>query len=152
MSHAALPGAEGRGGGAAAAAPAPRRKVLKILMLGESAVGKSTLVARLTTDRFEPGFVATVGIDFKTIDVVLDGVRVKCQIWDSAGQEKFRTVTRQYYRNADGIVLVFDVTLRSSFQGPRMWAACGPGDAPLTPPSRPAMLPSRTCRRRAQAS
>ena len=81
---------------------------IKLLMIGDSAVGKTSLLLRYANDTFSSTFITTIGIDFKIKTVDLDGKRVKLQIWDTAGQEQFRTITRSYFRGAQGIVLVRD--------------------------------------------
>ncbi|XP_026887373.1 ras-related protein Rab-18-B isoform X2 [Electrophorus electricus] len=88
---------------------------LKILIIGESGVGKSSLLLRFTDDTFDPELAATIGVDFKVKTVAVDGNRAKLAIWDTAGQERFRTLTPSYYRGAQGVILVYDVTKRDSF-------------------------------------
>lgn len=74
--------------------------LVKLLMIGDSGVGKSCLLLRFSDDSFNNNFITTIGIDFKLKTVELDGSRVKLQIWDTAGQERFRTITTAYYRGA----------------------------------------------------
>lgn len=88
---------------------------IKLLLIGDSGVGKSCCLLRFSEDSFTPSFITTIGIDFKIRTIDLDGKRVKLQIWDTAGQERFRTITTAYYRGAMGILLVYDVTDRKSF-------------------------------------
>ncbi|XP_076837211.1 ras-related protein Rab-18-B [Brachyhypopomus gauderio] len=88
---------------------------LKILIIGESGVGKSSLLLRFTDDTFDPELAATIGVDFKVKTIAVDGNRAKLAIWDTAGQERFRTLTPSYYRGAQGVILVYDVTKRDSF-------------------------------------
>ena len=95
--------------------------LIKLLIIGESAVGKSCLLLRFAEDKFQETFLTTIGIDFKVRHVTIDDAKIKLQIWDTAGQEKFRTITKAYYRGANGILLVFDVTNRNSFNQTRMW-------------------------------
>jgi small GTP-binding protein len=95
--------------------------LLKILVIGESAVGKSCLLLRYTDNKFQESFMTTIGVDFKTKFIEIDGVRVKLQIWDTAGQEKFRSITKAYYRGAHGILVVFDVSRRDTFNQTKMW-------------------------------
>jgi len=83
---------------------------IKLLLIGDSGVGKSCCLLRFSEDSFTPSFITTIGIDFKIRTIELDGKRVKLQIWDTAGQERFRTITTAYYRGAMGILLVYDVT------------------------------------------
>lgn len=88
---------------------------LKILIIGDSGVGKSSLLLRFTEDTFDPEQTATIGVDFKVKSVTVDGNRAKLAIWDTAGQERFRTLTPSYYRGAQGCILVYDVTSKQSF-------------------------------------
>jgi len=88
---------------------------LKILIIGESGVGKSSLLLRFTDDQFDPEMAATIGVDFKVKVMNQQGNRVKLAIWDTAGQERFRTLTPSYYRGAQGAILVYDVSSRESF-------------------------------------
>lgn len=94
---------------------------LKILIIGESGVGKSSLLLRFTDDTFDPDQSATIGVDFKVKTITVDGNRAKLAIWDTAGQERFRTLTPSYYRGAQGVILVYDVSNRSSFTKLDMW-------------------------------
>eukprot|EP00898_Chlorokybus_atmophyticus_P007239 jgi/Chlat1/7516/Chrsp61S07008 len=95
--------------------------LIKLLLIGDSGVGKSCLLLRFSDDSFTTNFITTIGIDFKIRTVDLDGKRVKLQIWDTAGQERFRTITTAYYRGAMGILLVYDVTDEGSFNNIRNW-------------------------------
>ncbi|CAL9229018.1 unnamed protein product [Arabidopsis halleri] len=108
-----------------AVAPARARSdydyLIKLLLIGDSGVGKSCLLLRFSDDTFTTSFITTIGIDFKIRTVELDGKRIKLQIWDTAGQERFRTITTAYYRGAMGILLVYDVTDESSFNNIRNW-------------------------------
>ncbi|CAF1356811.1 unnamed protein product [Adineta ricciae] len=96
---------------------------LKILIIGESGVGKSSLLLRFTDDRFDVEMAATIGVDFKVKQLTVDGNRVKLAIWDTAGQERFRTLTPGYYRGAQGAILVYDVCSRDSFRQLDRWIA-----------------------------
>ena len=95
--------------------------LIKLLLIGDSGVGKSCLLLRFSDDQFTTSFITTIGIDFKIRTVDLDGSRVKLQIWDTAGQERFRTITTAYYRGAMGILLTYDVTDEQSFDNVRNW-------------------------------
>lgn len=88
--------------------------LFKLLLIGDSGVGKSCLLLRFTTDTFDD-LSPTIGVDFKLKLLTLNGKRIKLTIWDTAGQERFRTLTSSYYRGAQGIILVYDVTKRESF-------------------------------------
>lgn len=89
--------------------------LMKILMVGDSGVGKSSLLIRFTSDTFADMSSPTIGVDFKLKMVNKGEKRVKLTLWDTAGQERFRTLTSSYYRGAQGIVLVYDVTRRQTF-------------------------------------
>jgi Ras-related protein Rab-8A len=88
---------------------------MKLLMVGDSGVGKSCCLLRFTDDSFTPSFITTVGIDFRVRKIELDGMPASLQIWDTAGQERFKTITTAYYRGAMGVLLVYDVTNEDSF-------------------------------------
>ncbi|XP_019871186.1 ras-related protein Rab-8A-like [Aethina tumida] len=93
----------------------------KILVLGDSNVGKTCIVHRFCDERYYDTYISTIGIDFKQKIVNLDGVPIKLQIWDTAGQERFRTLTTAYYRGAMGILLLYDVTNLESFNHITYW-------------------------------
>ncbi|XP_030570386.1 ras-related protein Rab-26 isoform X1 [Drosophila novamexicana] len=94
----------------------------KVIMLGDSGVGKTSLLIRFRDGRYVPSyFLSTVGIDFRNKVVVVDGTRVKLQIWDTAGQERFRSVTHAYYRDAHALLLLYDVTNKTTFDNIRAW-------------------------------
>jgi len=95
--------------------------LLKILLVGESGVGKSCLLLRYTENSFSESFISTIGVDFKIKKVVLNDRNVKLQLWDTAGQERYRTIVASFYRGANGILLTFDVTDMNSFQKVRHW-------------------------------
>ena len=90
--------------------------VFKILTIGESGVGKTCLLIRYTENKFQKNYLTTIGIDFKSKNITLHNKSVKLKIWDTAGQERFRNITQQYYKGADGIVLVFDLTDAATFE------------------------------------
>jgi len=94
---------------------------IKILMLGDSGVGKSSLMGQFADNKFDVSLTATAGIDFKVRTWEVDGQRVSLKIWDTAGQERFKTITRQYYRGAMGVLIVFDCTDRASFDHIKYW-------------------------------
>ncbi|KAG5202834.1 hypothetical protein JEQ12_002417 [Ovis aries] len=92
------------------------------ILVGDSGVGKTSLLVQFDQGKFVPGsFSATVGIGFTNKVVTVDGVRVKLQIWDTAGQERFRSVTHAYYRDAQALLLLYDITNKSSFDNIRAW-------------------------------
>ncbi|XP_032238048.1 GTP-binding protein ypt2 isoform X2 [Nematostella vectensis] len=93
----------------------------KILVLGDSGVGKTCLIFRFAEDIFSDSYISTIGIDCRSRVVDLDGQRIRLQIWDTAGQERFRTLTSAYYRGAMGILLVYDITTEDSFKHISQW-------------------------------
>lgn len=95
--------------------------IMKILLIGDSGVGKSCLLVRFVEDKFSPSFITTIGIDFKIKTVDINGKKIKLQLWDTAGQERFRTITTAYYRGAMGIILVYDVTDERTFANVKQW-------------------------------
>jgi Ras-related protein Rab-8A len=95
--------------------------LVKLLLIGDSGVGKSCLLLRFSEDSFTSSFITTIGIDFKIKKIMVENKLVKLQIWDTAGQERFRTITSAYYRGAMGILLLYDVTDEASFNNIRNW-------------------------------
>jgi len=96
--------------------------VFKLLLIGDSGVGKSSLLLRFTSDSFDD-LSPTIGVDFKLKLMTIGGKRLKLTIWDTAGQERFRTLTSSYYRGAQGIIFVYDVTRRETFTNlSEIWA------------------------------
>lgn len=94
---------------------------VKVLMVGDSGVGKTSLLLRYDGDNFQESYITTIGIDFKTKFLNVGDKRVRLQIWDTAGQERFRTITTSYFRGAQGILLCFDVDNRDSFNSIGSW-------------------------------
>ncbi|KAL1832318.1 hypothetical protein DCAR_0102320 [Daucus carota subsp. sativus] len=95
--------------------------VFKIVLIGDSAVGKSQLLARFARNEFSVDSKATIGVEFQTKTLILDHKTVKAQIWDTAGQERYRAVTSAYYRGAVGAMLVYDMTKRQTFDHIAGW-------------------------------
>ncbi|CAH8841929.1 unnamed protein product [Trichobilharzia szidati] len=95
--------------------------LFKLLLIGDSGVGKTCLLIRYVEDSFTSTFISTIGIDFKIKTIELEGKRIKLQIWDTAGQERFQTITASYYRGAMGIMLIYDITSRKTFDNIQRW-------------------------------
>ncbi len=95
--------------------------LFKLVIIGDSGIGKSCLLHRFADDIYTEAYISTIGVDFKIRTLEIDGRTCKMQIWDTAGQERFRTITSSYYRGAHGIVIVYDITNRESFTNLEMW-------------------------------
>ena len=95
--------------------------LFKILLIGDSGVGKSCLLVRFADDTYADSYINTIGVDFKIRTIDINSKTVKLQIWDTAGQERFRTITSSYYRGAHGIIIAYDITDKESFQNLRQW-------------------------------
>ncbi|XP_034294114.1 ras-related protein ORAB-1-like [Pantherophis guttatus] len=95
--------------------------LFKLLLIGDSGVGKSCLLLRFADDTYTDSYISTIGVDFKIRTIELEGRTIKLQIWDTAGQERFRTITSSYYRGAHGIIIVYDVTDQDSFNNMHLW-------------------------------
>merc|ERR1712139_617219 len=95
--------------------------VFKLVLIGDSGVGKSCLLLRFADDTYTESHISTIGVDFKIRTIQLDGKTIKLQIWDTAGQERFRTITSSYYRGAHGIIVVYDTTDHETFEHVKTW-------------------------------
>ena len=95
--------------------------LFKLVIIGDSGVGKSCLLLRFTDDTFTENYYSTIGVDFRFKCLEIGERKCKLQIWDTAGQERFKTVTSAYYRGADGIIIVFDQTEKDSFNNIENW-------------------------------
>lgn len=95
--------------------------LVKMLIIGDTGVGKSSIMTRFCDQKFNPEMLATIGIDYKSKEVLLDGQTIKIQIWDTAGQERFRSITTAYYRGTHGIMIVYDITQSKSFISVKYW-------------------------------
>ena len=98
-----------------------KKTLLKIIILGDSGVGKTSLMHQYVTKKFDNRYKATIGADFLTKDIEIDGTSVTLQIWDTAGQERFQSLGSAFYRGADACILVFDVTQQDSFSHLTSW-------------------------------
>ena len=97
--------------------------LFKILLLGDSGVGKSCIIIRYIENNFSNNLMNSIGVDFKLKNIEIDSKKIKLQIWDTAGQERFKTITTSYYKGAHAILVVFDITDRDSFDHARNWMA-----------------------------
>ena len=93
----------------------------KILILGDSSVGKTSLLLQFCEDKFDPGTLTTVGIDYKRKFIMRHGKKIQLQICDTAGQERFRSIAKNYYKNCDGIIVVYDVTKMETYENIKIW-------------------------------
>ena len=96
--------------------------IFKYIIIGDSGVGKSCLLLQFLENSFKPNHEATIGVEFGTKVISIDnGLSVKLQVWDTAGQDAFKSITRSYYRNAAGALVVYDITNRNSFINVQKW-------------------------------
>ena len=96
-------------------------QIYKVVLIGNSGVGKSNLLSRLNTNEFSDEFLSTIGVEFLTKVLEVDGVRVKAQVWDTAGQERYNSMMSTYYRNAKGALIVYDISDPKSFEAAERW-------------------------------
>jgi small GTP-binding protein len=99
------------------------RRTFKFIVIGNSGVGKTAILKRLIDDVFIPEGQSTIGVEFLASTLEIDGQSIKLQIWDTAGQERFRSIAKAYFRSAMGVILVFDLTERRSFDDLNRWLA-----------------------------
>ena len=95
--------------------------LFKIIIIGDSGIGKSAVLFRFADDIYNNNYISTIGVDFKIKTIFVNSKIIKLQIWDTAGQERFRTITTSYYRGAHIIFMCYDITDRQSFQNLEMW-------------------------------
>jgi Ras-related protein Rab-2A len=95
--------------------------LFRVIIVGDTGVGKSCMLLRFTEDRFKEQHNVTIGVEFGSRAIKVDGQNIKLQIWDTAGQESFRSITRSFYRKADGVILMYDITARHTFENCSDW-------------------------------
>jgi len=100
-----------------------QERQLKLLIIGESGVGKTSILQRFIDSTFQKSLTTTIGIDFRSKKIRVGGEEVELQIWDTAGQERFFSITKSYYRGSDGIFLTFDISSEDSFSNTEKWVA-----------------------------
>ena len=96
-------------------------KKCQLLIIGDSTVGKTSILTRYTTREFNQNYLATVGLDFFKKDEIFDGKTIRIKIWDTAGQERYKALTQGYFRNAEGIMIVYDVSNLDTFENLKYW-------------------------------
>lgn len=95
--------------------------VFKIVLIGDSGVGKTSFLQRFCNNFFKESFSTTIGVDFQVKNVQIDNRVIALQLWDTAGQERYRSITKQYFRKADCVICMYDVTSEQSFKNIRNW-------------------------------
>jgi len=98
-----------------------QQKPIKIILIGESGVGKSSVLLRFADDKYIPDYMSTIGVDFRIKSIVLGENPIKLQIWDTGGQERFRSIAESYFRTAHGVIAVYDITNMKSFVNIGPW-------------------------------
>ena len=96
-------------------------KTCQILIIGDTSVGKSSLISRYANGTFREEYLATVGLDYCTKNEIINNKTIQIKLWDTAGQERFKALTQNYFRNAEGVLLVYDVTSTDSFDNLKYW-------------------------------
>ena len=104
--------------------------LLKYIIIGDSSVGKSNILLRYVHNSFNPEFLTTIGVEFGAKNIEINKKKIKIQIWDTAGQENFRSITRAYYKNSVCALIVYDITNRSSFENIISWIEDCKGQSP----------------------
>ena len=94
---------------------------LKILLVGDTCVGKTSILSKYIDDIFEENHISTIGVEYKVKSIIINGIKINLRIWDSSGQDRFRSITQSFFRNADGILCIFDLTEKKTFEGVKQW-------------------------------
>ena len=95
--------------------------IVKLLLLGDSSVGKTSILLKYISNKFDESSISTVGVDYMDKIIDYNKFKIKLKIWDSSGEEKYRKITKNFYRNADGLLVVFDLTKKESFSHVQSW-------------------------------
>jgi len=101
--------------------PYAENEVMKVLLVGDSGVGKTSVLMRYTENTFSESSISSIGADFKIRNIPVDGREIKLQLWDTAGQERFRTITSSFFRGAHAVIIVYDVTNQLTFNNVKLW-------------------------------
>ena len=96
-------------------------KTCQILLIGDSSVGKTSLIQRYANGIFKEEYLATVGLDFYTKQEAINNINVLVRLWDTAGQERFKSLTPNYFKNAEGVIITYDITSSQSFENLKFW-------------------------------
>ena len=96
-------------------------KKCQLLIIGDSTVGKTSILRRFAQDQFNANYLATIGVDFFTKDIILNEKRIHVKMWDTAGQERYKALTQGFFRNAQGIMIVYDISSKISFNNLKYW-------------------------------
>ena len=94
---------------------------LKLLLIGDTAVGKTSMILKYCDDKFLDAHLATIGVEFKSKTIFTDKYKVTLNVWDTAGQERFKSITKTFFNNANGVIFVYDITSNASFNGVKNW-------------------------------
>ena len=94
---------------------------LKLLLVGDTSVGKTSILSKYIDDIFEENQISTIGVEYKVKSLIINGRKINLRIWDSSGQERFRSITQSFFRNAEGILYIFDLTEKKTFEGVKQW-------------------------------
>jgi len=94
---------------------------LKILLIGDTAVGKTSMILKYCEDKFLDTHLATIGVEFKSKTIYTDKYKVTLNVWDTAGQERFKSITKTFFNNTNGVIFVYDITSNDSFNGVKNW-------------------------------
>ena len=95
--------------------------LFKLILIGDSCVGKSNILSKYLKNEFDPNSRATVGVEFGTKNILINNKKIKIQIWDTAGQERYRSITSAYYKGAKGALIVYDITRKATFNNIDKW-------------------------------
>ena len=96
-------------------------KTCQILILGDSSVGKTSILSRYTSGTFKDEYISTVGLDYSSKEELINNKKIHVKLWDTAGQERYKALTQSYFKNAEGVMIVYDITRTESFDNLKYW-------------------------------